>query len=88
MSDELETTSETEESVTNLTSDGELVVEEVKPKNDDYIDDEGDETEDEAEGVWNKIEPRGAFALVFIILAMYIVYWFLSYFEIFILRGA
>ena len=88
MSDELETTSETEESVANLTDDGELVVEEIKAKNDDYLDDESDETEDETEGAWNKIEPRGAFALVFIILAMYIVYWFLSYFEIFILRGA
>lgn len=32
--------------------------------------------------------PRGAFAFVLLLLAGYAVYWFITWFEIFILRGA
>ena len=72
------------EAVEEITDDLETPVEEAeKPKNDEF-----EEEADETVGSWNKIEPRGAFTFVFILLAIYLVYWFLTYFEIFIIRGA
>ena len=36
---------------------------------------------------YNKIEPRGAYAFVIAIGVFYFAYWFITYFEVFILRG-
>lgn len=43
---------------------------------------------DPAEGPWNHIEPRGAMAFVILMFILYMVYWFATYFEIFVIRGA
>lgn len=42
--------------------------------------------EDDAE--YNKIEPRGAYAFVIALGVFYLGYWFITYFEIFVLRGS
>lgn len=36
----------------------------------------------------NSIAPRGAFVFVLLMITFYIGYWFLTWFEIFVLRGA